>query len=613
MNTMIESIRSVPPLSATWRRMQQAAGDQAPLLRRSMLFSVLSAAVQGLAFACFYPLLAAVLATPMDSSAMTLWLTALALCTAADAVLRWKARDFDYSSALADVTHELRVTLGDQLRRMPMEELYRKRTGELSAVLAGNVDEVVTPMGLLSSTFISTIVTPAVALAVTVFVDWRLALAMVLLFLVAVPIYHWRRRDTGEGMRVLARAHARTSSEVIEYIQGLPVLRATGQTGAQAKRLRESLTHLQTVQEKMQKFKVLLGLVASSLVQIGLILVLALGVWFVLAGSLDMAALAALLVIVARFSEPLVLLFNIADVFDYMEAGFEQVEQLLAVPPLPVPTPAQTPESFDIAFEHVDFAYAGTAEPALHDVSVALPQRSLTALVGPSGSGKTTLTRLIMRYADPQNGTVRIGGVDLRDMEPETIMRHVSVVFQDVYLFDDTILNNIRMGRAEATDAEVENAARAAHCHEFITRLPDGYQTRVGDIGGCLSGGERQRISIARAILKNAPIVILDEPTAALDTESEVAVQRAIDALVRDRTVIVIAHRLSTIVGADAILVFDEGRLVEQGTHAKLLDAGGRYRAMWAAQQHAKDWHLHADPSQSTHHPEEFPCPHPTA
>lgn len=594
MNTMTESIRPVPPLSATWRRMQQAAGDQAPLLRRSMLFSVLSAAVQGLAFACFYPLLSAVLAAPMHTSAMTMWLGVLTLCTVIDAVLRWKARDFDYSSALADVTHSLRVTLGDQLRRMPMEELYRKRTGELSAVLAGNVDEVVTPMGMLSSTFISTIVTPAVALAVTLFVDWRLALAMVLLFLVAVPIYHWRRRNTGESMRVLARAHARTSSELIEYIQGLPVLRATGQTGAQAKRLQDSLTHLQEVQEKTQQFKMLLGLVASSLVQIGLILVLALGVWFVLTGSLDVAALAALLIIVARFSEPLVLLFNIADVFDYMEAGFEQVEQLLAVSPLPVPIPSNTPEAFDISFTHVDFAYGGTTETVLRDVTFVLPARSLTALVGPSGSGKTTITRLIMRYADPQNGAVRIGGVDLRDMEPETIMGHVSVVFQDVYLFDDTILNNIRMGRTDATDAEVEDAARAAHCHEFITRLPDGYRTRVGDIGGCLSGGERQRISIARAILKNAPIVILDEPTAALDTESEVAVQRAIDALVRDRTVIVIAHRLSTIVGADTILVFDEGKMVEQGKHSELLTKNGRYRAMWDAQSLAKDWHLHA-------------------
>lgn len=594
MNTMTDSFRPVPSLAETWRRMQLAAGNQAPLLRRSMLFSVLSAVVQGLAFAAFYPLLAAMLATPAALSTAAWWLAFLVLCTVIDAVLRWKARDFDYSSALADVTHDLRVNLGRQLRRMPLEELYRKRTGELSAVLAGNVDEVITPMGLISSTFVTSIVTPAVALIATVFVDWRLALAMLLLLPLAMPVYRRRRGNAGQKMRVLAEAHARTAADLIEYAQGLPVLRATGQTGVRAERLRRSLDHLRAVQEKAQLRDVKIGLLASSVVQIGLVLVMILGVWFILAGTLEVAALTALLVVVARFAEPLAITFNLADAFDYMEAGFEQIEQLLAVPPLPVPTPSKTSQNFDIRFEQVGFSYADTPDLVLNDITFTLSERSLTALVGPSGSGKTTITRLIMRYADPQNGAVRIGGVDLRDMEPETIMGHVSVVFQDVYLFDDTILNNIRMGRTDATDAEVEDAARAAHCHEFITRLPDGYRTRVGDIGGCLSGGERQRISIARAILKNAPIVILDEPTAALDTESEVAVQRAIDALVRDRTVIVIAHRLSTIVGADTILVFDEGKMVEQGKHSELLTKNGRYRAMWDAQSLAKDWHLHA-------------------
>ncbi len=594
MNTLTDSSRPVPSLAETWRRMQLAAGDQAPLLRRSMLFSLLSAVVQGLAFAAFYPLLRLMLTSPINTGAAAWWLAFLVLCTVLDAVLRWKARDFDYSSALADVTHDLRVSLGRQLRRMPLEELYRRRTGELSAVLAGNVDEVITPMGMISSTFVTSIVTPAVALIVTIFVDWRLALAMLVLLALAMPVYHRRRRNAGEKMRTLAEAHARTSADLIEYAQGLPVLRATGQTGVRAERLRQSLDHLRLTQEKAQLRDVKISLLASSVVQIGLVLVMILGVWFILTGSLDPAALTALLVVVARFAEPLAITFHLSDAFDFMEAGFEQVEQLMAIPPLPAPIQPGIPQSFDIRFENVGFRYTDNPEQILTNVGFTLPERSLTALVGPSGSGKTTVTRLIMRYADPQTGSVRIGGVDLRDMDPETIMRHVSVVFQDVYLFDDTVLNNIRMGRAEATDAEVEDAARAAHCHEFISRLPDGYGTRVGDIGGCLSGGERQRISIARAILKNAPIVILDEPTAALDTESEIAVQRAIDALVRDRTVIVIAHRLSTIVGADAILVLDEGKVVEQGKHSELLAANGRYRAMWDAQGLAKDWHLHA-------------------
>ena len=205
-----------------------------------------------------------------------------------------------------------------------------------------------------------------------------------------------------------------------------------------------------------------------------------------------------------------------------------------------------------------------------------------------------------MRHADPQAGRVAIGGVDVRAIPQERLNALVSVVFQDVYLFDDSILANIRMARPDATGEEVEAAARAAHCHEFIARLPEGYATRVGDIGGRLSGGERQRISIARAMLKNAPIVILDEPTAALDTESEIAVQAAIDALVRDRTVIVIAHRLSTITAADQILVIDGGQLVEAGRHGELLARAGRYARMWQAQQASKNWHVGSDSRNAT-------------
>ncbi len=580
-----------PSLATTWKRMQLASGTQAPRLRQSMLCSVLSSTAQGLAFACFYPLLAASLETPQNTERLVFWGTVLALLTLADGLLNWKSKSFDYSEILAKVTHDLRVDLGNQLRRMPLEILYRRRTGDLSAVLAGNVDEVVTPMGMISSAFIGCLVPPAVTMLATLFVDWRLALAMACIFPCAIPLYYWRRRSSSRSMRLLADAHARTSSELLEYAQGLAVLRATNQVGAKAVRLQEAIRNLQMVQKKEQLRVIWPGLAYSSVVQIGLVLVLTLGVWFLLAGSLDLAVLAALLVVVVRFIEPLALVFGISPVFDYMEAGFERVEALLAVKPLPVAMPSGDATAFDLVFENVTFGYAESARTVLHDVSFSLPERSLTALVGPSGSGKTTVTRMIMRYADPLSGQVRIGGVDVRAMEPEDLMRHVSVVFQDVYLFDDTIFANIRMGRPGATDEEVERAARAAYCHEFISRLPQGYQTRVGDIGGCLSGGERQRISIARAILKDAPIVILDEPTAALDTESEVAVQQAIDALVRDRTVIVIAHRLSTVVGADAVLVFEDGRIVEKGTHSELLTAQGRYRAMWDAQQATKNLH----------------------
>ncbi|MDD2640359.1 MAG: ATP-binding cassette domain-containing protein, partial [Arcobacteraceae bacterium] len=291
-------------------------------------------------------------------------------------------------------------------------------------------------------------------------------------------------------------------------------------------------------------------------------------------------------------AEPLSIFLGVVSVFDLIDSAFKRIKSILAIEPLKVHKPLETIKAYNIEFEKVNFAYQNQPTHALKDVSFAMPNKTMTALVGHSGCGKTTITKMIMRYADPQSGSIKIGGVNIKNMTPEDLMKNISVVFQDVYLFDDTIINNIRMANPNATDKEVEEAANSAYCHEFITRLPNGYNTKIGDIGGSLSGGERQRISIARAILKNAPIVILDEPTAALDTQSEVAVQSAIDKLVENKTVIVIAHRLSTIAGADTILVVDNGRIVESGTHDELVTKNGRYYGMWQAQQRVKDWNV---------------------
>ena len=226
----------------------------------------------------------------------------------------------------------------------------------------------------------------------------------------------------------------------------------------------------------------------------------------------------------------------------------------------------------------------------LKDVNLTIPERSLVALVGPSGSGKTTMTRLIARFWDVLAGRIFVGGRDIRAYHPDDVLAVVSMVFQDVYLFNDTIVNNIRIGKMNATPEEIFAAARKARCHEFIRKLPLGYDTVVGEGGSTLSGGEKQRISIARAILKDAPIVLLDEATASLDPENELHIQEAIDDLVKDKTVVVIAHRLNTVVGADKIAVLEDGRIVEEGAHDTLMRAGGLYRRMWDEQQEVRRW-----------------------
>ena len=332
----------------------------------------------------------------------------------------------------------------------------------------------------------------------------------------------------------------------------------------------------------------------STLVEVGILVLISLGILFIFQGSLSIPVLLALIVIAMRFTEPLSLLLGLTSILDLMEIGIERVQAIMAIPALPILTPVTQLTQFDITFDHVSFRYAQQQEWALKDVSFQLPPKSLTALVGASGSGKTTITRLMTRFADAQQGAIRIGDVDVRQVDPNHLMRAISVVFQDVYLFDDTILNNIRMAKPDATDVEVEAAARAANCHDFIMRLAHGYDTRIGEIGGTLSGGERQRVSIARAILKDAPIVLLDEPTSALDTESEVAVQTAINRLIADKTVIVIAHRLSTVADADLILVLEDGEIVEQGTSWELLNQKGRYASLWNAQQQSQGWRIAA-------------------
>ncbi|WP_373797654.1 ABC transporter ATP-binding protein, partial [Achromobacter insuavis] len=557
---------------ASWRetypRLMRSAGSQARRLRASLLQLALAAVFQGLALACVAPLFLHVAhGDPWPAAAA--WLAALSGLALAATALRWRAQGFDYGGHMARATHELRVRLGEQLRRMPLETLQAQRTGGIAAKLLGGVDEQMNYALTVVNLILGAIITPAVAALALLALDWRIGVALLLVFPLIIPLYRWRRPALDRGARDTGRANEALNAELLEYMQGLPVCLATGRAGAANERLRQGFEQLERLQRQAHRRGAKPTLMVVTLVEAGLLAILACGALWVTQGTLDVALLAAVLVLVVRFAEPLAMFVSFTAIFALIEAALARVEEVLAVAPLPQ-WPAQGAPSplGGIRIEQLDFQYAAGSAPALRGIDLDLPARGLTALVGPSGSGKTTLTRLLMRHADPQRGAVRIGGVDIRSLSPADLNRLVSTVFQDVHLFDDTVLANIGMARPEASEAEIRAAARAAHCLDLIERLPQGWQTRLGEAGGTLSGGERQRLSIARAILKNAPILILDEPTAALDTESELAVQAAIDALVPDRSVIVIAHRLSTIVAADRILVFEEGRITQRGTHA---------------------------------------------
>jgi ATP-binding cassette subfamily B protein len=589
-NITINNAAITARLSAWWhtyRQLERDTGSQVLHFRRCCLSLLAAAVAQGLALACLFPLLSAFMHAAAARE-IAIWLTAMTFLSLLTLVLRWYGQGFEYRGQLAAATHELRMRLGKQLRSMPLTTLQSARAGDINALLLGSVDENLNYMLAIVNQLLLAIVTPVVIALIMLVVEWRLGVSLLLLFPVIALLYRWRRPAFAHTMQALAEANQQTSADIVEYVQGLAVLRTSCQQAERTSALRQRFQHLQQIQTSSHRRGAKPGAVVASVVELGLQGVLILGISGVVVGAWDAAIVAAMMVIVVRFSEPLATFVSYTAVLELIETALRRIDDLLAIEPLPLHQPVAVPTTYAITFEQVSFHYVDEAEPVLDEVNIMLPEKGMTALVGPSGSGKTTITRLLMRHADPQRGRVCIGGVDIRHIPTRELNRLISVVFQDVYLFDDSVLANIRMARPEASDAEVERAAEAAQCLEFIQRLPQGWQTRLGDIGGRLSGGEQQRISIARALLKEAPIVILDEPTAALDTESELAVQRAIDWLVQDKTVIVIAHRLSTIVGAHRILVVEKGVISQQGTHRELRLAEGRYRALWNAQQKSK-------------------------
>jgi len=585
------SEQRITPWRVTYQQLLFSVGERAPALRRALGLLLAASVLQGLALACLYPLLDTLI---QGHPTVWYWLIATTLLMLLATALRWLGQGFDYDGNMLHASHALRTKLGEQLRRMPLLMLQTKRAGEVNASLLGSVDENLLYSVTIVNTILMALVTPLVTALATLLWDWRLGLLMLLLFPSLIPFYRWRRPAFARGMRMLDATQQQTSADIVEYMQGLPVMRSARSEGEKAQTLQAGFAHLQRIQTLGHQKGSKPNLMIATVVEAGLLLIGAAGLWWAAQGSLSLATIAAALVISARFAEPLANFISMTAIIELIESALERVQSLLAVQALPLQTPVQTPDNFNIHLENIAFAWKEGTAPLFKNTNLHIPERSMTALVGPSGCGKTTLTRLLLRHFDPNHGSVRIGGIDVRQIAPETLNSLVSVVFQDVYLFDDTVRANIHMARPDATIEEVEQAACMAQC-DFIERLPQGWETRLNEMGGRLSGGERQRISIARALLKNAPILVLDEPTAALDTESERAVQTAIDTLVAEKTVIVIAHRLSTIAGADQIVVLDNGGIAQIGSHTELLQATtGRYARMWAAQQQVKNWHVGA-------------------
>lgn len=328
---------------------------------------------------------------------------------------------------------------------------------------------------------------------------------------------------------------------------------------------------------------------AQVVLQAGIGLTVLVGTTLLTGGQIEFVPMLLYMLVVVRIYGPIVTELALLPEFFYHRIAVKRMQKLMSIQPMEGNKELEL-KDFTINFEKVDFQYNREGEGAIHNMTATIPAGGITALVGPSGSGKSTVSKLIARFWDVSGGRITVGGVDVRTLDPEHLMSYMSFVFQDVVLFNDTVYNNIRIGNMEASREEVLAAAQAARCDEFISRMPEGYDTLLGENGSTLSGGERQRLSIARALLKDAPIVMLDEATASLDPESEAAIQQAISRLIRGKTVIVIAHRLRTIRNADKIIVLDQGRVAEEGTHESLLEKNGLYKKLFNIQQESLGW-----------------------
>ena len=489
-------------------------------------------------------------------------------------------------------TEATRMGLAEHLRRLPMGFFNQRDLSELTENLMGDVSSRESLMSSTIPQLVASCVSTAVVCAMLAFFEWRLALCVFVTLPVALGIVLAARRHERRLFERQTKARLAASAQLMDYIEGIRDIRACRQVGARSKPMRAALGTLRDLAMKVELAVDVCVSAATTVLQAGVGITVFVGTMLLSGGEVDVLTLLMFLLIVSRVYGPITSILSQLPNLLSLSGRTARLRALAEEPVAAGSGDAAGLGERSIELRDVRFSYDGNGDEVLCGVSFTMEPGTVTALVGPSGSGKSTVAKLVARFFSPSSGAICAGGVDLAGLDEESWLRNVSVVFQDVTLFDDTVMENIRMGRAGASDEEVLAAARAAHCEEFVDRMPEGWGTRLGENGARLSGGERQRISIARALLKDAPVVLLDEATSSLDPENETLVQDALSRLCAGKTVLVIAHRLRTVAGADSIVVLDRGRVAERGTHAELMAAGGLYARLVRIQQQSLGWSL---------------------
>ena len=491
----------------------------------------------------------------------------------------------------------LKVRFASHLSKIPLGYHVLWGSGKLRKIMDENIEKIEGFIAHQLPDIVASLVAPIVMVVILLSVDWRMGAVAILGIVVAfaIQIKAYGNEGAKKMMDKYTVAMDDMNNAAVEYVRGITVVKAFGQTVFSLRRMHDAIRSYTKMvipytlswENYMSAFMTIVNNIYLFVIPVGILIGL---------GATDYITYASTflfyLIFVPSIATTMLKIMYVTSGGMQISGGVEKMDEILHTPALPQPSAPKRVTQHDVAFENVSFAYQNQNHDALSDVSFVAREGQITAIVGPSGGGKSTIAHLIPRFFDVTGGRVTVGGVDVRDMTSDYLMQKVSFVFQDVFLFKQSIMDNIRFGNQSATDAQVIAAAKAAQCDDFIQKLPQQYHTVIGTEGVHLSGGERQRIAIARAIVKDAPIIVLDEATAFSDPENEYLIQRAFEKLMKGKTVIMIAHRLSTVRSANQTLVIDQGRLVEQGTHEQLLANGGRYSALWQQYNQTLSWKM---------------------